>query len=312
MNWAKFWSVLEKGHYPFRAWPRGECASLLFCGCSFMSQYPRTTDALARVCRAHGCGVAYDCCGSPVAGFGEGDLAARVLDAVIGRIGATGCDEVVFVCPNCMAYLARPLGERGVRSVTVYEKLMQWGFSPAAGRLGPGALFTPCPDRHLLSWQRDIERLADLDELEPLSGAPCCGLMPQIAAQGPESIRAMDDRIFAAAQGRALYTYCASCTAQFKRAGYAAPSVHVLAALLGTDEEPDTAHAIANRAKRKFDRRLEPLPDSAERADEEGAQGAPSRQVARDEDGAQGEAGTRHEDGAQFKDGAPREQGTPQ
>ncbi|MEE8716083.1 MAG: (Fe-S)-binding protein [Coriobacteriales bacterium] len=258
MNSAKFWSVLEKGHYPFRAWPRGACASLLFCGCSFMSQYPRTTDALVEVCRAQGCGVAYDCCGLPVDGFGERRLAARVMDATLARVRAVGCDEVVFVCPNCMAYLAPRLQGQGVRSVTIYEKLAQWGFDPAVGELGPGVLFTPCPDRRRLDWRRDIERVVSLDGLVPLAKAPCCGLMPKIAAQGPERVRELDDRIFAAAEGRALYTYCASCAGQFARAGYRAPVVHVLAALLGTDEAPDAAHAIANRARRAFDRRLEP------------------------------------------------------
>ena len=33
---------------------------------------------------------------------------------------------------------------------------------------------------------------------------------------------------------------------------------HVLPALLGVDEEPDAAHAILNRAKRKFDKRSDP------------------------------------------------------
>lgn len=275
MNTAKFWSVLEKGHYPFRAWPHGTCDSLLFCGCSFMSQYPRTTDKLVEVCRANGCGVAYDCCGNSVNGFGEKKLAARVKDGVISRVKATECKDVIFACPNCKNYLTPYLEERGIQAVTVYEKLAQWGYEPAVGKLEAGALFTPCPDRRLKAWQHDISQLVDLDNLEPLSKSPCCGLRPNIASQGPQRIRELDDRIFAAADRRTLYTYCASCSGQFTRAGYQEPVVHVLTAILGTNEKPDAAHAIVNRAKRKFDRKLEPLSGPDAQADGREETGSP-------------------------------------
>ena len=41
--------------------------------------------------------------------------------------------------------------------------------------------------------------------------------------------------------------------------GYGGQVRHVLGAYLGVDEAPDCVHAIPNRARRKFDRNLEPL-----------------------------------------------------
>ena len=101
--------------------------------------------------------------------------------------------------------------------------------------------------------------LMDMAEVERLRGVPCCGLKPGIAEKGASVVRKLDEAIFAKAAGRVLYTTCASCAGQFARMGYGGQVRHVLGAYLGVDEAPDCVHAIPNRARRKFDRNLEPL-----------------------------------------------------
>ena len=46
--------LLEKRHYPFRRWPKGHSAALLFPGCNFPGQYPKTMAYLEDLCRAPG------------------------------------------------------------------------------------------------------------------------------------------------------------------------------------------------------------------------------------------------------------------
>lgn len=270
MSLADALSNFEKAHYPFSAYPRKRCASMLFPGCSMMAQFPRTTDALASLCRAMGMGVAYDCCATSAAAQGKDAQAQRVLGRIRSRLEALGCEEVVLVCPNCYAHMA---GKLGIRCVSIYEKLLQWREGPQGSRLATllpapptrpqGVLFTPCPDRAGRVWEGQARMLADLGGVPTLRGVPCCGLRVDIACRGRDTVRALDERIFAKAAGQTIYTTCASCAGQFARMGYAGGVRHVLGVVLGVDEAPDCARAIPNRARRKFDRALEPLGEDA-------------------------------------------------
>lgn len=257
MNLAKFVSVLEKGHYPFRAYPAASCRELLFPGCAFPSQLPRTMDVLARTCRELGMGVAYDCCGKPLEDWGEKGRAARVMDGLRARLGRLGCERLVLVCPNCLGYLRPVLAAEGIACVSVYQALAERGFVPR-GAFEPGLLFVPCPDRAARELEGQIRRLADLSQVETMHRTPCCGLRAEVAARGPEFSRTMGARVLEAARERTLYTYCASCAGQFARLGRPDPR-HVLSVMLGMDECPDAGRALANRARRRFDRALGPL-----------------------------------------------------
>lgn len=254
MNAAKLVSVVEKSHYPFKAYPNGPCRELLFCGCALPSQFPRTTDALAAACRAHGMGVAFDCCGKPLSDWGEERAAARVAAALGRRLARLGCERLVIACPNCLSYLRDRLD---VACVSVYEAMLGWG-DVARVRLDPGVLFVPCPDRAGRSIEGLVRALADLSDVATLRGVPCCGLRSEAAARGREFVDRCDACIFAAAGKAVIYTYCASCLGQFARQGRGRVR-HVLSALLGVDEGPDAAHALLNRARRMFDREIEPL-----------------------------------------------------
>lgn len=259
-------SMLEKGHYPFGAYPKSACPSVLFPGCSLMSQFPRTTDALVGLCRHMGMGAAYDCCAMAVASSGKAERADRILAGIRERLEGVGCVEVVLACPNCYAHMA---GKLGIRCISIYEKLLQWREGPQAEWLAKllgtekphprGVLFTPCPDRAKRTWESQVRMLMNMGEMERLRGVPCCGLKPSIALQGAPVVRKLDGAVFAKAAGRTIYTTCASCAGQFARMGYEGQIRHVLGAFLGVDEAPDCVHAIPNRARRKFDRNLEPM-----------------------------------------------------
>ncbi len=253
-NLAKFVTLAEKARYPFRSYPRTQCREVFFPGCALPSQLPRTTDAIARLCRSHGCGVAYDCCGKPLADWGKTQAAERALAGLEARLNHLGCQRLVVACPNCLDYLENRLP---VPCVSVYEALAGWEFAPKAP-FAPGVLFSPCPDRQSHRLEGQLRALADLAQVPPLDRTPCCGLRADAAARGAAFSAACTERAFEAAGDRRVYTLCASCSGQFARMGHAGTR-HALSVLLGVDEEPDCRHALANRARRRFDRGLEPL-----------------------------------------------------
>lgn len=258
MNVASLVNRLEKGHYPFKRYPKVCCETVLFPGCAFPSQFPRTMDVLAGLCRAHGIGIAYDCCGHPLDGFGVEGGTDRVLGGVERRLRRIGCKRVVTVCPNCLMAFR---GRSGIPALSVFELFGELGV-PARGAFAPGVLFLPCPDKPARHSERKIRELYDLSAVPSLEGVGCCGLLPEIARRGPEATAACTRQVLGAAGERAIYAYCASCAGQFARMGHTACR-HVVSVVLGVDEEPDAEHALLNRARRKLDRQVDPcLPAS--------------------------------------------------
>ena len=254
MNVAKLVSVGEKAHYPFKSYPTVQCKTLLFPGCAFPSQFPRTMDALAGICRSAGIGIAYDCCGNPLEGFGEQQSAERVIRNLNWRFAKLGVKRLVLVCPNCLAYFE---GKIDCQLASIYEIFEELGVS-CKGSFGQGKLFIPCPDMKSRTLEGRIRACADLSAVETMKGVACCGLRPDIASRGPDYVRKLTTRIIDAAGEKRVYTYCASCLGQFSRFGCTNCS-HAVSVMLGIDEQPDSSRAFLNRAKRKFDRNTNPL-----------------------------------------------------
>lgn len=252
--------MAEKARYPFAAYPRSRCSTLLFCGCNLPSQFPVTTNELARVAREHGAGVAFDCCGRPLEEWGCPRAARSQGARLRRRLAQLACTRLVVACPNCLVHLRKLLSNTTIECVSAFEALREWGVEPQGSFDEGGVLFPPCPDRAERVLERQLGELAPSARgLETLHGVPCCGLAGAVAAQGVQAVQACTKKVMDQAAGRPLYTTCASCAGQFARSGYEAPVRHGLSVVLGIDERPDTARAFWNRARRLFDRSLEPL-----------------------------------------------------
>ena len=237
----------EKRFYPFRRWPRGQARCVLFPGCGFAAQFPRTLEALEELCARHGVAVAHDCCGSPFGEAGRAEDAARFTEKLEARFRKIGAEEIVVLCPNCRRYMSETLD---IPVVGIYEKLTAWGVP--LGSLETGArVFHPCPERESPVLWREIEALVASCEPRPVSGVPCCGLRGDIAARGPEPARKLCAKAARQIGEDPLYVYCASCGGQFARHGLNDVR-HVLSALLGVDEQPDCKHSVANRLRAKM------------------------------------------------------------
>lgn len=236
--------LLEKRHYPFRRWPKERHSTLLFLGCNFPGHFPRTAARLEALCRAHGVGAVYDCCGKPLADGGDSIGAARSLSALTRRLERLEAERLYTVCPNCAAYLAPRLP---IPVGSVYALLSDWGWKSPAPPPN-GRVFRPCPDRAEGRWLKELGALLPVDGLRPVERVGCCGLRHDIAAHGPKAGDALCARVAEQLEGEPLYTYCASCSGQFARHG-CTPVRHLLPYLLGVEEAPDCAQSFLNRAR---------------------------------------------------------------
>lgn len=245
---------LEKAHYPFKKYPTKQCETVLFPGCNFPSQFPKTTDAVAKICTEHGCGVAYACCGHPLDGYGKEGGTDRVLADVAKRLKKVGCKRVVVLCPNCWK-LMKERFELPIISIFEYLKEIDY---PVNKEFSEGVLFNPCPDKAKRILEGEIRDMANLDSVETLAKMGCCGLLPSVMSKGPEAVQASTNKILDAAGDKKIYTYCASCLGQFSRMGNNNVA-HVLSVLMGVEETPDSANAFKNRASRKFDKNVDPI-----------------------------------------------------
>lgn len=245
---------LEKAHYPFKKYPSVQCDDVLFPGCSFPSQFPKTTEAIAKICTEHGCGIAYDCCGHPLDGYGKEGGTDKVLSGITSRLKKIGCKRIIVLCPNCWKLMRERLD---FPVISIFEYLKEIGYDVNT-KFDEGVMFTPCPDKAKRELEADIRALVPLDGVETLKKVGCCGLLPSIMSKGPEAVQSSTHKIFDAAGDQKIYTYCASCLGQFSRLGNN-NCAHVLSVMLGVDEIPDSKNAFKNRAMKKFNKNVNPV-----------------------------------------------------
>lgn len=234
----------EKRDYIFRNYRHANAESVLFPGCNFPSMFPKTTKKLVGLLRDKaGMGVAYDCCGQPLAELGLYEDEERIVRGINERFRERGIKEAVVLCPNCYYFLRDRLD---AKVTTVYHKLAELGIGGNVD--ADHKVFMPCPDRI------DREMLGQI--LDNFAGekpdiyeeAGCCGLGGNAAPFEPELSKSMTDFIPRDAK---VSVYCASCAGKLARDGIGNVS-HVLTQILGTYEKPDTGKSFVNRALTKL------------------------------------------------------------
>ncbi|MDO4312160.1 MAG: (Fe-S)-binding protein [Eubacteriales bacterium] len=233
----------EKQNYRFRNYRNASSGSLLFPGCNFPSFYPKTTKKLVQLLsETAGIGVAYDCCGKPVAELGLEKQEEQIIRRMDQEMVSRGVTEVIMVCPNCYYFLKPRLS---VKVVSIYEKLSELGLGKRIP--GGGPVFLPCPDRESRKWLKQMEAFMERP-CEPIEQVMCCGLGGCAGAKEPELARELAEKI---GRKEPTYVYCASCGGNLTRNG-CGDVRHVLAEILETGEQPDTGKSLLNRAKTKW------------------------------------------------------------
>ena len=247
--------VREKRDYIYRNWRHASSGTVYFPGCNFPSMYPKTNALIARQLAAYGIGTAYECCGKPIAELGMQADEERILADIRRRLQERGIGEIVTACPNCRHFFGDRLG---VKVTGIFAKLKELGLGqPVEGNVH---LYVPCPDRGEQIWIREMRPFIR-GEISLVEGVQCCGLGGSAMVKEPEVadgfVKALKadlagrEEADRAGAGESVVTYCASCIGRFRRSGIQKVD-HLLAKVMGTDEQADTRKSYINRVLTRF------------------------------------------------------------
>lgn len=232
----------EKKDYIYKNYRNATGKCILFPGCNFPSFYPKTMKKLVKLLKEHGIGVAYDCCGKPIAELGLEADEKRIIQRINDEFEKRGVEEVIMLCPNCYTFLNPYLK---VKVTDIYAKLEELGIGEK--NLESGKVFLPCPDREKREILASAERFVK-GSLESVKGVQCCGLGGCAPVKEPEIAKHMASAL---AGEKKVYSYCASCSGNLTRGGCQNVR-HLLTEILTTYEKPDVKKSMINRAKTKF------------------------------------------------------------
>lgn len=240
--------LAEKSNYAFKNYRSAKKKSVLFPGCNFPSFYPKTLKYLVELFAQHDIGVAYDCCGKPIAELGLMENEKQILERLRKKMSENGIEELILLCPNCYYYFGDQLG---VKITFIYDKLRELGIGKEISSQETIRVFPPCPDR---SSGKLLENLSDFvpNGHQVMKEVQCCGLGGVAIVKERELALGMSKRLSEIGnEEKTLYTYCATCCGNIARAGHSDVR-HLLIEILGTDERPDTKKSVLNRAKTKI------------------------------------------------------------
>ena len=240
--------IQEKQDYIFSNYKNQTKKSVLFPGCNFPSFYPKTTKYIIDWFRKEaGIGVVFDCCGKPIAELGLQKKEEEIVERIEKRLEEAGIEELIMLCPNCYHFLKPRLK---IRVISIYEKLAELGVCTKLE--GEIRIFPPCPDRESGEMLKDIKKFL-VEEPEVIKSAQCCGLGGCAGGKESDLAEQMVKTMIMESEKKKekIYTYCASCSGNFARKGYA-DAEHILLKILGRDEKPDIKKSIVNRAKMKY------------------------------------------------------------
>mgnify|MGYP004693468387 FL=1 len=237
--------VIEKRDYIYRNYRHAHGKSILFPGCNFPSFYPKTTRKIVNELKKYGIGVAYDCCGKPIAELGMESDEKRIISRIQSELSERKIREVIMLCPNCYDFLKPKLAD--VKIISIYEKLEELGIGNK--NLIPEKVFLPCPDREKRELLKVIERYT-AGGLTPVENVQCCGLGGCASVKEPELAKGMG-AVLKDAGERKVYSYCASCAGNLNRNG-CKNVTHILTEIMETYEKADIGKSMVNRIKTKF------------------------------------------------------------
>lgn len=237
------WLLLEKKNYLFKNYSGADAKSVIFPGCNFPSFYPKTTRHLVELLHEKiGAGVAFDCCGKPVAELGLVTEEKTIIQRIQKKIEECGIEEMIMLCPNCYDFLS---GKLKAKITMVYDVLTELGIGE---KIEEGVkLFPPCPQRERTELLTSACQFISTTP-EQIEDIQCCGLGGCAAMKERELAKELSSGI--QNENQPVYTYCATCAGNFHRNG--SDVNHILPKILGTDEQADISASLMNRAKMKF------------------------------------------------------------
>lgn len=238
--------LAEKENYKFKNYRKSNKKSVLFPGCNFPSFYPKSLDRIIDILSKFDIGVAFDCCGKPIAELGLEKSEDKIIYNLNRNFKENGVDEVIMLCPNCFYFLGDRLD---VKIVSIYEKIKELNLGEMVFEVVD--VFIPCPDKYDFKLLNEIKYF--VPNINIINKKQCCGLGGVAIVKERELALSMSKEI--TKNENTVHTYCATCSGNIKKAGEVDVEhllLKVLKKEIGFVELPDIKKSVYNRAKRIF------------------------------------------------------------
>lgn len=243
--------LFEKKNYIFKNYKHSNTKSILFPGCNFSSFYPNATKKIANILKKeYNIGIAFDCCGKPVAELGIKEYEGNIIKNIEKNLELYGIEEIITLCPNCY-YFFKP--RIGVKIVTIYEKIFELGIKVFDTDFPKEMnLFLPCPDKESKYIKELILKLIPSckDNIKEIKDINCCGLGGCAMANERDIAKSFVEKLKSKSLNN-LYVYCATCAGNFNR-NKINNIHHLLLDLLNIKENISNKTSLLNRAKFKY------------------------------------------------------------
>lgn len=243
--------LFEKKNYIFKNYKHSNTKSILFPGCNFSSFYPNATKKIANILKKeYNIGIAFDCCGKPVAELGIKEYEDNIIKNIEKNLELYGIEEIITLCPNCY-YFFKP--RIGVKIVTIYEKIFELGIKFSDTDFPKEMnLFLPCPDKESKYIKELILKLIPSckDNIKEIKDINCCGLGGCAMANERDIAKSFVEKLKSKSLNN-LYVYCATCAGNFNR-NKINNIHHLLLDLLNIKENISNKTSLLNRAKFKY------------------------------------------------------------
>lgn len=234
-----------KSPYKFRNNSKIKSKDILMFGCAFPGHYPETTKYLIDLFEGK-MDFSIDCCGKPLEDSGLISDFEKNLERLKKMYKEKGVERIVTMCPNCFYFFKGHMDKLNIEVISIYQKLQEENLLNVID--DEAEIFMPCPDKRTNELLKQIKPFVPNGKVK-FRKVMCCGMGGGAKAKEKDLADEMMNKVKSEVKDN-IYTYCASCSASFKKSNIKNVK-HILSELLGVNEEVDLSY-FKNSLKLKY------------------------------------------------------------
>lgn len=237
-----------KSPYKFRNNSKIKSKDILMFGCAFPGHYPETTKYLIDLFEGK-MDFSIDCCGKPLEDSGLISDFEKNLERLKKMYKEKGVERIVTMCPNCFYFFKGHMDKLNIEVISIYQKLQEENLLNVID--DEAEIFMPCPDKRTNELLKQIKPFVPNGKVK-FRKVMCCGMGGGAKAKEKDLADEMMNKVKSEVKDN-IYTYCASCSASFKKSNIKNVK-HILSEILGVKEKVDLNY-FKNALKLKFYKR---------------------------------------------------------
>lgn len=234
-----------KSPYKFRNNSKIKSKDVLMFGCAFPGHYPETTKYLIDLFEGK-MDFSIDCCGKPLEDSGLISDFEKNLERLKKIYKEKGVERIVTMCPNCFYFFKGHMDKLNIEVISIYQKLQEENLLNVID--DEAEIFMPCPDKRTNELLKQIKPFVPNGKVK-FRKVMCCGMGGGAKAKEKDLANEMMNKVKSEVKDN-IYTYCASCSASFKKSNIKNVK-HILSEILGVKEKVDLNY-FKNALKLKF------------------------------------------------------------